>query len=169
MKPMRGSEGIHVSGEFRSEVKISARYDKELSQESYHLIEVYFLNQQDHWQRIKKVQVIEVSGIDEFHVIQDHDLETWKKSMLLDFDLKTDEAIKKKVSPPSLKIKERLIKLSSENALFSPLSLPGKLQVERWALIQTPGKQRINEMIIEVTYVDSVVTKYKLKVEGTII
>lgn len=167
VKPMRGNEGIPLSGEIKPEVKISARYDKDLSQESYHLIEVYFLNLQDHWQRIKKVRVVELPGIEEFHVIQDNDLVTWKKSMLLDFNLKVEEAKKKKIVSPSPEIKERLIGLSSENALFAELSLPGKLQVERWVLIQTPGKQKINEMIIEVTFIDSVVTKYRLLVEGT--
>ncbi|MCM2349668.1 MAG: hypothetical protein NDI69_06585 [Bacteriovoracaceae bacterium] len=52
VKSMRGQEAQLMNGPAKTDVKISAIYDSELSQEGYHLIRIYFLNMADHWQRI---------------------------------------------------------------------------------------------------------------------
>jgi hypothetical protein len=166
MKPMRGSEGQHLEGEKKPEVTISALYDNDLSQNRYHVINVYFRNNEFNWIRIKKVQIMEVPGAENFHVIQDEDLNTWKKSMLLDYDLKSEAAKKEKKPAPSSELKKRLNSLNQENSLYAQLSLPGQLQTERWVLIQTPEKDQIQDIVLEVTFIDSSVAKYKLHVEG---
>jgi hypothetical protein len=166
MRPMRGTYAEQLSGESKTDVKISALYDQDLSQESYHLIRIYFLNLNDQWLRIKSIHVVEVPGIEDFHFIKDQDLATWKKSMLLDFDLKVEAAMKEKKELPPPIVKEKLQQLDLNYSLFEPLSLPGKLQVESWTLLQTPGMVELKEIIIEVTYIDSSVVKYKLLVSG---
>ena len=163
---MRGVEAEQISGEKRPEISISATYDKELSQENYHLVEVYFLNNNEDWQRIKKVQIVEVPGVEEFHVIEENDLNAWKKSMLLDYQLKKEKAVKDKTELPSPEIEVKLSNLIPENSISAPLSLPGKLQVGRWALIQTPRKNKIKNIFLEITFIDSAVVKYKLNIEG---
>lgn len=46
----------------------------------------------EHWQRIKNIQVAEVSGLDEFRLIRVDDFKTWKQSMVLDYELKVKKA-----------------------------------------------------------------------------
>lgn len=166
MKPMRGTEGQQLEGKLKDEVTISVLYDKELSQERYHVVHVYFRNNHFDWIRIKKVQIVEVTGVDNFHVIQDEDLKSWKKSMLLDLDLKEEAAVKEKQAAPSPYLRKRLKNLNQENSLYSQLSLPGKLQTERWVLLQTPSTEILKEIVLEVSFIDSTVAKYKLPVEG---
>jgi hypothetical protein len=166
MKPMRGTEGQQLEGEKKTEVTISALYDKELSQDRYHVINIYFRNNEFDWIRVKKTQILEVLGSDHFHIIQDKDLETWKKSMLLDFDLKDEVAKNEKKPLVSPELRKRLKNLTQSNSLYAQLSLPGKLQTERWVLIQTPSNDRIKDLVLEVTFIDSTVAKYKLPVEG---
>ncbi len=166
VKSMRGQEAQLMNGPAKPGVKISAVYDSELSQEGYHLIRIYFLNMADHWQRIKNIQVSEVSSLDDFHLISGGDFKTWKQSMGLDYELKVEKAKRDKTDPPKKDIKAELSKLTKENFLLSPLSLPGKLQSERWVLIQTPGKTKIREVVLRLNYVDSTEVVYKLFVEG---
>ncbi|MCM2349667.1 MAG: hypothetical protein NDI69_06580 [Bacteriovoracaceae bacterium] len=86
--------------------------------------------------------------------------------MRLDYELKVEKAKRDKTEPPKKDIKAELSKLTKENFLLSLLSLPGKLQSERWVLIQTPGKSKIREMVLRLVYVDSTEVVYKLFVEG---
>ncbi len=166
VKSMRGEEALLVKGTAKPEVKISALYDSDLSQEGYHLIRIYFLNLADHWQRIKNIEVLDVLGIEDFHLISGGDFKTWKESMSLDHDLKIEKAKTDKGELPIKDIKMELSKLTDKNFLLSPLSLPSKLQSERWVLLQTPEKSKIREIILKITFIDSSEVIYKLIVEG---
>ncbi|HXH32701.1 MAG TPA: hypothetical protein VNJ01_18020 [Bacteriovoracaceae bacterium] len=165
VKSMRGTGARHLSGELKPELKISATYERDLSQEGYHLVKLYFLNLGERWQRIKSVNVTQALGSADFHVIRDQDLLAWKKSMVLDQELKRDQAKKEKKSPPAPEILRYLNDLSLENVLPGPLSLPGKLQAQRWLLIQTPGRDKLKAISIELTFIDSSVVKYLLPLE----
>lgn len=158
---MRGHEA-RPSSTAKAAVKVTARLVPDLSVAGYHVVEVYLLNLQDRWERMKHARLVEVGGIEDFQVIEGEDLMTWKKSMLLEFDLKEEEAKKEGKPLPSKSIKKRLASLEIENAFPGNVSLPPKLQVEKWLVVKIPEGKKMREFKLEMTYMDSDVISYQV-------
>jgi uncharacterized protein YcfL len=147
--PTTNSDHSHT--EKKSEIHVSARHIKGLSHSGYHAIEIDFQNTKDRWQKIKNIRIIDVSGMEKFHVVGENGIDAWKNSV---------------GRGASAKLKTRLLGLTVDNLLFAsskaPISLPGKFKVERWTLIQKSGS--IDDIEIEATYTDSIVAHYNLKI-----
>mgnify|MGYP000855405854 CR=1 FL=1 len=135
----------------RQDLKLSAEYVSDFSQENYHFINLYFLNLAEAWLRLKQVRVVTVKNTDNFYVISGNDLEMWLKSMQLDFELK----------------KLNLILPPKEEALEGELTLPGRLQTKRWLLLQTPKKNKLEGLSLEVIFLNSEVKVYDIELKGT--
>jgi hypothetical protein len=134
----------------REDLKLSAEYRQELSQENYHFIDLYFLNLSEDWQRLKQVRVVGVNNSEIFHSILGSDLDLWLKSMKLDFELK----------------KMNQLMPLREEALEGELTLPARLQTKRWLLLQTPKKNLLEGFSLEVIFLNSEVKVYPIAVKG---
>jgi hypothetical protein len=164
---MRGQRAEQIAGENRSKLQLSARYQPDFSQEGYHFIELYFLNMDDRWERILAIEVLEVSGAEDFHHIHGQDLESWRRGMMLDEELKAEEAKRagKSLDEANLRV---LRNLDTSTSLSTPLALPSKLQTERWLLLQVRGTKTIKSFKLAVTLMDSSRLVYDVPIAGGI-
>lgn len=165
-KPKRGNEGYLLSGETKEHFQVAGLYNKELSQERYHVIEIYFSNGAIDWQRVKDIQITSVNPKTHFQIIDKSDIKAWKKSTLLDYEVKLEEAIKMKTPPPALKMKEDLKRLSEDQYLNAPLSVPAGMHTFAWVLIRTPDTPELQTLNLKVSFLDSSEATYQLSIPG---
>ena len=119
----------------------------------YILINLYFRNLNQHWLRIKSVDIIDTSGGQQFNVILGEDLATWLSSVKLNEDLK------KEMKPEEKGIVLKPYKLNDH--VYKPFSIPAQLQTEKWFLLQVKDN-KTSWFHIKFVFIDGTEAIYKV-------
>ncbi len=157
-KMMIGKEAEFLTGDQVENLKLTAELDKLISIEKYRLINIYLRNLNVSWLRIKNTEILEVSNGDRFHVILGNDLDTWLKSINLDYELKKKEYAERKEEFPTLK------NYDVKDHIYKKFSVPSQLQTNKWVLLQLKSS-KLTWVKIKLHFIDGSKQIYKVNIK----